>query len=104
MNDLINENARTVQNQKEYEAKYEAAMKQYTETESKRKETAEKISNLMTRRKKIERFIEEIRKFPETVTEFDDMLWNVLVESLTVEKERMIFRFYSGLEIAVTRG
>ena len=83
---------------------YEAAMKQYTETESKQKETAEKISNLMTRRKKIERFIEEIRKFPETVTEFDDMLWNVLVESLTVEKERMIFHFCSGLEIAITRG
>ena len=103
VNDLINENARTVQNQKEYEAKYEAAMKQYTETESKQKETAEKISNLMTRRKKIERFIEEIRKFPETVTEFDDMLWNVLVESLTVEKERMIFRFCSGLEITVIR-
>ena len=57
----------------------------------------------MTRRKKIERFIEEIRKFPETVTEFDDMLWNVLVESLTVEKERMIFRFCSGLEITVIR-
>lgn len=34
-------------------------MKWYTETKPKRKETAEKISNLMTRQKKIERFSEE---------------------------------------------
>ena len=44
-------------------------MKQYTETESKWKKTAEKI----------ERFIEKTRKLPGTITGFDDMFWNLPV-------------------------
>lgn len=36
------------------------------------------------------------------ITGFDDTLWNVLGESLMVEKEQMIFSSCCGLEITVS--
>ena len=57
----------------------------------------------MTRRKKMERFIEKVRELPETITEFDQTLWNVLVERAIVEKERIVIRFNGGVEVAYKR-
>jgi len=103
VNDLINENARVVQNQTEYEEKYRKALNRYKETEIKRNEAINKISEQMTRRKKMERFIEKVRELPETITEFDQTLWNVLVERAIVEKERIVIRFNGGVEVAYKR-
>ena len=103
VNDLINENARVVQNQTEYEEKYRKALDRYKETETKRNEVINKISEQMTRRKKMERFIEKVRELPETITEFDQTLWNVLVERAIVEKERIVIRFNGGVEVAYKR-
>ena len=33
------------------------------------------------------------------IGEFDQTLWTVLVGSVTVEKERMVFRFNGGVEV-----
>ena len=53
VNDVINENARMVQNQKEY-AENEMLLKRYKGTEAKQKEIAARISDRLARRKKTE--------------------------------------------------
>ena len=100
---MINENARVVQNQKEYEEKYEALLKRYKETEERQRGIVVKINDLLARRKKIERFIETVKGLNELIGEFDQTLWTVLVESVTVEKERMVFRFNGGVEVPYLR-
>ncbi len=42
------------------------------------------------RRREFERFITELEKLPETVSEFDDTLWGSLVDYVTVGKDRMM--------------
>jgi len=44
-----------------------------------------------------------VRELPETITEFDQTLWNVLVEKAIVEKERIVIRFNGGVEVAYKR-
>ena len=103
VNDVINENARVVQNQKEYEEKYEALLKRYKETEERQRNIVSRINDQLARRKKIERFIETVKGLNELIGEFDQTLWTVLVESVAVEKERMVFRFNGGVEVPYLR-
>ena len=52
------------------------------------------------RRRKFERFITELEKLPEAVSEFDDALWGSLVECVTVGKDKtMVFTLIGGTEM-----
>lgn len=62
----------------------------------------EQIGQITVRRRKIERFIENVKDLPELVTEFDGSLWAGLVDSMTVHiKDRIVFRLTCGTEIGV---
>ena len=51
------------------------------------------------RRREFERFITELEKLPEAVSEFDDALWDSLVEYVTVGKDRTtVFTLIGGTE------
>ena len=55
------------------------------------------------RRRKFERFITELEKLPEAVSEFDEALWGSLVEYVTVGKDKtMVFTMIGGAEITET--
>ena len=71
VNDLIAQNARVAQNQTEYNERYEALVSRYEETERRRDELADRINQIMIRRRKLERFIENVEGLPELYTEFD---------------------------------
>ena len=72
----------------------------YGETEAKRNEVLDKISQLQVRRRKVERFIQSVGELPELFTEFDAAQWASLVDSMTVHrKERIVFRLTCGMEI-----
>ena len=102
VNDLIARNARVVQDQKEYNERYDALVSRYEETEHKRDTVMEQIGQIMIRRRKIERFIESVKDLPELITEFDESLWAGLVDSLTVySMDRIVFRLTCGMEIEV---
>ena len=63
---------------------------------------ADRINQIMIRRRKIERFIESVKDLPELITEFDESLWAGLVDSMTVHnKDRIVFRLTCGMEIGV---
>ena len=100
VNDLIAQNARVAQNQKEYNERYDALVSRYEDTGRKRDAVVEQIDQIMIRRRKIERFIESIKDLPELITEFDESLWAALVDSMTVySKDRIVFRMTCSMEI-----
>ena len=88
------------QNQTEYNERYDALVSRYEETERRRDEVADRINQIMVRRRKLERFIESIKDLPELITGFDESLWAGLVDSMTVySKDRIVFRLTCGMEI-----
>ena len=68
VNDLIARNARVVQDQKEYNERYDALVSRYEETEHKRDAVMEQIGQIVIRRRKIERFIESVKDLPGVLT------------------------------------
>ncbi|MCR5089296.1 MAG: hypothetical protein K6C08_07295 [Oscillospiraceae bacterium] len=83
-----------------YKERYDALVSRYEETEHKRDEVADRINQIMIRRRKIERFIESVKVLPELITEFDESLWAGLVDSMMVyAKDRITFRLTCGMEI-----
>ena len=100
VNDLIAQNARVAQNQTEYNERYDALVSRYEETEHRRDEVADRINQIMVRRRKLERFIETDEALPELYTEFDAGQWAALVDSMTVHaKDRITFTLTCGMEI-----
>ena len=100
VNDLIAQNARVAQNQKEYNERYDALISRYEETECRRDGVAEQINQTMIRRRKFERFIDAVTVLPELYTEFDAGQWAGLVESMTVyDKDRIVWKLTCGTEI-----
>ena len=100
--ELIATNARVAQNQDEYTAAYGDAVSRYEATKAKRDKTAAEIRQRSIRRREFERFITELEKLPEALTEFDDALWGSLVEYVTVGKDKtMVFTLIGGTEMQV---
>ena len=90
------------QNQTEYNERYDALVSRYEETERRRDEVADRINQIMVRRRKLERFIESIKDLPELITEFDASLWAALVDSMTVySKDRIVWKLTCGMEIEI---
>ena len=88
------------QNQDDYSAAYDAAVSRYEATKAERDQVASDIRQRGIRRREFERFIDELKKLPEVVSEFDEALWGSLVEYLTVGKDKtMVFTMICGTEI-----
>ncbi len=101
---MINENAWTVQNQDQYEERYDAALARYKETERKRREVESKIREQKSRQIKTKRFVENLRGLRQgTIREFDSSMWNQLLEKAIVERGRITFVFGGEVEVHVSR-
>ena len=88
------------QNQTEYNEHYDALVSRYEETERRRDEVADRINQIMVRRRKLERFVESVEGLPELYTEFDVGQWAALVDSVTVHtKDRIAFTLTCGMEV-----
>ncbi len=97
---LINENAATPMNQDEYIERHDG----YTNRFNKAKAEYEKLQKEMEERKikadAISGFMFEISELDELPIEFDEKLWNAVVDTVTVyEDERLVFKFKNGAEI-----
>ncbi len=98
--EMIATNARVAQNQDDYNAAYDAAVSRYETTKAEREKIAAEIRQRGIRRREFERFITELEKLPEVVSEFDEALWGSLVEHVTVRKDKsMVFTLIGGTEI-----
>ena len=98
--ELIAQNARVALNQDDYNATYDAAVAKYEATKAERDKAAADIRRRGIRRREFERFITELEKLPEAVSEFDDALWGSLVEYVTVGKDKtMVFTLIGRTEM-----
>ena len=97
---LIAQNARVAQNQDDYNAAYDAAVSRYEATKAEREKVAADIRQRGICRREFERFITELEKLPEAVSEFDETLWGSLVDYVIVGKDKsMVFTLLGGTEM-----
>lgn len=98
--EYIQKNASEVQNQEEYSIQYSNLEKQY---QRKTKAINQEKQLLIEQKNHIEimySFIKTLENTEETLTRFDDDIWRVTVEKVTVFHDgRMIFQFVDGTEV-----
>jgi len=99
---LISENARKVQDQKEYNRKYDALAERFEKAKAKHDEASSEISRLLAEREKTERFFRELKKLPDVVTDFNEDSWYGLVDFLTANADgSVVLTFKDGTEVGV---
>ena len=80
---LIAENARIPQDQKEYNQKYKTAMKRYEKAKSAYDAIIALIEDENKRIRRMLAFIKNVRELG-VITEFDETLWGLLVDKAVV--------------------
>lgn len=96
----IQKNASEAQNQNEYSIQYSDFEKQYRK---KTKAINQEKQLLVEQKNRIEimsSFIRTLESTEETLTYFDDEIWRVVIEKVTVFHDgRMVFQFVDGTEV-----
>ena len=97
---LINENSTKPINQDDYIEKYDG----YTNRFNKAKGQYTKLQKTMEQRRLktdiIKEFINKISKLDDLPIEFNEKLWNSVIDTVTVyEDERLVFKFKNGIEV-----
>ena len=97
---IINENAHTALDQEEYQKRYDSLVKRFDATKAELELTTEQIKDKITRHKNLEIFLDELQKQDGLISEFDPLLWNSLVDYLTIyEKVEIQVSFKNGITI-----
>lgn len=86
VNNCINENARKLQNQDEYEKKYASLVNRFNTVESRLKEVKARIVEKQARRDEVEYFIDGLKK-QDLLTVFDENVCLSMVDYLTVHHD-----------------
>ena len=98
----IEENARAVQDQEEYERRYNELASTLVSLSGQISDVDNEILECAARKEKIHRFLKELQQSGDIVTEFDENLWNATVEDLTVRSAKEVaVTFRDGTEISV---
>lgn len=96
----IAENSSLSQDQKEYTERYNSYVDRYEKAKSRYDELEQQKENKLSKRKAIDRFISDLSKRGELLTEFDNCLWLTVVDTVTVQSEGiLLFKFNDGTEI-----
>ena len=98
----MEENARNVQDQEEYKRRFDEMSEECEQAEKLVSELKDKILEQNARKEMICRFLDELRKAGDIVTEFGAGLWQATVESVTVNTDKSFkFTFRDGSEVLV---
>lgn len=96
----IEENSTTVQDQKEYSARYNGYVDRYDTLKSLYDDLAAELERKREKANAIDRFIHTVKSRENLLTEFDQHLWLTTIETVLITKEgKMRFRFFDGTEI-----
>lgn len=97
------ENTRIIQDQDEYNRKFAEMDTECKEAEEEIATLQKQILDQLAEKEKTRRSIEALEKCKDTLQSFDENLWNTLVDSITVSKDKMLkFMFRDGMELAVS--
>ena len=98
----IEDNARFVRNQDDYEKKYNELVDRYENVKARIAALDEQITRTLAEKETTAMYIEKLRGLPDTVTEFDENLWQSLLKYMTVYgKDDYGFTFADGTEIRI---
>lgn len=100
INALINENARIAIDQAEYERNYNALVKKFDETEGRLAKVKEEISLKQGKQEQVEMFLKDLES-ADLIDEFDETLFNRLVDVIEVGQEKIIVTFKDGSEVTI---
>ena len=96
----IAENSSSAQDQEKYTERYNSYVDRYEKAKSRYDEIEHKKENKLSKRKAIDRFISDLLKRDEQLTEFDNCLWLTVVDTVTVQSDGiLLFKFNDGTEI-----
>lgn len=96
----VEENAHSALNQAEYEERYKDLAARYESIKKDIEEINEKRLERSAKQERIEEFIKILEKSYIILTEFDDELWNAVIEIVKVNSEKDItFVFKDGFEL-----
>jgi hypothetical protein len=96
----VDENACTVLDQEDYERRYNDLIERYEAAKERLNELSNIRQGLMTKHQDMTQFLETLMHTGNLITEFDENLWNAMVESVTVySRGRLVLRFKDDTEI-----
>ena len=98
----VAENARTAQNQEDYQKRYDGLVERYEKVKSRYDAIVEAIEEKQAHYEKLGIFIDTLEKHGEPITEFDAGMWGSMVEYITVDKDKKMtvtFKDGSGVEV-----
>lgn len=98
----MEENTRQIQDQEEYNRRFNQMDAECEVTERQIKNLQKKILEQSGRKEQIKRCLAQIQECGDILTDFDNDLWNSMVESVVVSQEKVLtFRFRDGSEVSV---
>ncbi len=96
----INENAKVALNQAEYQKRYDGLVQKFNATKASLETVSEALTDKVTRRKTMERFLRDLKKQEQLLTDFDLLLWRSLIDYVEIKgKDEMIFIFINNTKI-----
>ena len=96
----IEVNARQLQNQDEYQQRYDTLAARYENTHQQLVTLSAQKQDRIARGKNISRFMEDLENRDSLLTDFDEELWIRMVESITVGSDKNChFKFKDGSEV-----
>lgn len=102
-NKMVKENSVKVQDQNEYQRKYDELTKRYEQTKTKLNKVLLEKSRKESQLLRLDCFLAHLKDCPYIIEEWNEELWNVLLESATVQRDKSItFKFKNGVEINIT--
>jgi DNA invertase Pin-like site-specific DNA recombinase len=96
----IYENARIAQDQEEWMERNNAYLERHQRATDRACELEDLLRERQAKKRTLDAFISELESRPQEIMEFDERLWAVAVDTVTIMKDgSMVFRFKDGTEI-----
>lgn len=100
LQNLIEQNARSLMRQDEYEEKYNKYVNEYNELQKKYNDLENEIIKRKAQKNQIDAFIKELKKKEGLLEEFDEELWRATIKSMIIKSDKeVIFEFKDGTEL-----
>ena len=97
---LISANAQTVIDKKDYDAKYNEYVKRHEKLQQQREHVISKINKCAAKRLQITGFLKELQKHQNPLDQFDDMVWQSVINVVKViSEDKVLFIFRDGTEL-----
>ena len=97
----VDENSRVAQDQEEYLARYNGLVGRYEKTQARIKELERERTERIAKADAIGGFMFRLRELDQPLEHFDERLWLDTIESVTVYRDGLVFKFWNGSEVRV---